>query len=161
MTEITIETHIKAPVELCFDLALDVHAHAESAAFSGERLIAPGRLTGTLQLGDLVCFEGRHFGIRHRFCARIIELERPRRFVDRMEHGIFRRLEHIHEFHPAGTGTIMRDILRWEAPLGAVGRIADAVYIKRHMSWFVRTKQHHLKRIVERRLQPRDESSAS
>jgi hypothetical protein len=77
MTELIIETYIEAPVEHCFDLARDVSAHAESAAFSGERLVAPGRVTGLLEVGDLVCFEGRHFGITQRFSAKITEMRRP------------------------------------------------------------------------------------
>lgn len=150
MTEIIIETNIEAPVELCFDLARDVSAHAQSAGFSGERLVAPGRLTGLLEVGDLVCFEGRHFGIRQRFCARITEVERPHRFVDEMVQGLFTWLTHVHDFAPQGNGTVMRDVLRWRAPLGPLGRIADVLFLKRHMSWFVTTKQQHLKEIAER-----------
>src|SRR5216117_647115 len=71
MGEITVRTWIDAPVELCFDLARDVGMHVESAAFSGERLVAPGKLSGILEVGDLVCFEGRHAGLPQRFCARI------------------------------------------------------------------------------------------
>ena len=77
MGEITIETRIRAPIELCFDLARDVTAHAESAAFSSERVIAPERTQGLLELGDTVAFEGRHFGITQRFVARITILDAP------------------------------------------------------------------------------------
>ena len=131
MTTITIETVIDAPPELCFELALDVDAHAESAAFSGERV------------GDLLTFEGRHFGFRQRFTTRIIEVDRPRRFVDAMVRGTFKRLRHVHEFHPADTGTLMRDILELDGLLGFL--------LKRHMQWFIQTKQQHLKDIIERR----------
>jgi ligand-binding SRPBCC domain-containing protein len=143
LTTITIETLIAAPPELCFDLALDVDAHAESAAFSGERVVEPGRVSGVLQLGDLVTFEGRHFGIRQRFTARIVEVDRPRRFIDEMVRGAFTRLRHVHEFEPRGDQTLMRDILEWQAPLGFL--------LKRHMTWFVATKQQHLKSIIEGR----------
>ena len=71
MATIVVETRIRAPIELCFDLARDVGAHAESAAFSSERVVEPGRTQGLLELGDLVAFEGRHFGITQRFVARI------------------------------------------------------------------------------------------
>ena len=143
MTTITIETVIDAPPELCFELALDVDAHAESAAFSGERVVEPGRLSGVLQLGDLLTFEGRHFGFRQRFTTRIIEVDRPRRFVDAMVRGTFKRLRHVHEFHPADTGTLMRDTLELDGLLGFL--------LKRHMQWFIQTKQQHLKDIIERR----------
>jgi ligand-binding SRPBCC domain-containing protein len=140
---IVVETAIEAPVEVCFDLALDVGVHAESAAFSGERIVEPGRTSGALQLGDLLTFEGRHFGIHQRFTTRITEVDRPRRFVDEMVRGFFRRLRHVHEFEPHDGGTLMRDILELEG--------AFAFLLEHHMRWFVTTKQQHLKAIIERR----------
>lgn len=151
MTTITVDTVIAAPPGLCFDLARDVDAHEESAAFSGERIVPPGRTSGLLQLGDLVAFEGRHFGIRQRFVARITEVEPPHRFVDEMVEGTFASLRHIHEFHAIEHGTLMRDILTWQAPLGVLGTLADRLFLRRHMEWFVRTKQQGLKRIAETR----------
>lgn len=140
---VVVETSIAAPVELCFDLALDVDVHAESAAFSGERVVEPGRTSGVLQVGDLLTFEGRHFGIRQRFTTRITEADRPLRFVDEMVRGFFRRLRHVHEFHPRDGCTLMRDVLEFEG--------AFAFILERHMTWFVTTKQQHLKEIIERR----------
>ena len=149
VTEIIVTTYIEAPQEVCFDLARDVAAHAESASFSNERLVAPGKLSGLLEAGDLVCFEGRHFGLRQRFCARITLVDRPHVFVDEMVEGVFSSLRHVHEFSPSGRGTLMEDRLVWKAPLGVLGRLADVLFLKRHMEWFVRTKQSHLKRIAE------------
>jgi hypothetical protein len=152
MGSITVTTFINAPVDVCFDAARDVSLHVESSAFSGERLVAPGRLDGVLERGDLVCFEGRHFGMRHTFCARITEVRRPDRFVDEMERGMFRRLRHVHAFERIGDRTLMRDELTWEAPLGILGRIADKLFLEQHMRWFVTTKQTHLKGLIERRI---------
>ncbi len=154
MTSLIIETYIHAPIESCFDLARDVGAHAESAAFSAERVVAPGRTHGLLELGDLVAFEGRHFGLRQRFAARITALERPHRFVDEMVEGAFKWLRHVHEFKAGRDATLMRDILEWEAPFGIAGRLADLVFLRRHMRWFVATKQTALKRIAEERANP-------
>ena len=151
MGSIRIETRIKAPIELCFDLALDVDAHAESAAFSTERVVKPGRLHGVLELGDLIAFEGRHFGIRQRFVAKITVLDRPRLFIDEMVEGRFNSLRHVHEFESHSGLTIMRDLLEWTPPFGLVGSLADRIFLVRHMRWFVTTKQCQLKRIAETR----------
>src|SRR5437773_606242 len=69
--------------------------------------------------------------------------DRPRRFVDEMVRGTFKRLRHVHEFHPRDGGTLMRDILELDGLLGFL--------LKRHMQWFIQTKQQHLKDIIERR----------
>jgi ligand-binding SRPBCC domain-containing protein len=151
MTRIVIETIIRAPIEICFDLARDVNAHSQSAAFSSERVVPPGRTEGLLELGDLVAFEGRHFGVRQRFIARITKLDRPRRFDDEMVQGSFKWLRHYHEFSFSNGITTMRDTLEWESPLGILGHLADFLFLRRHMHWFVSTKQNGLKRIAEAR----------
>jgi ligand-binding SRPBCC domain-containing protein len=149
MTRIVIETKIYAPIELCFDLARDVNAHRESAAFSSEQVVPPGRTEGLLELGDLVAFEGRHFGFKQRFVARITALDRPHRFDDEMIQGSFKWLRHFHEFTSTDDLTVMRDTLEWEPPLGIIGCLADALFVRRHMLWFVSTKQNGLKRMAE------------
>jgi len=151
MTRIIIETRIHAPIELCFDLARDVDVHAESAAFSSERAVEPGRTHGSLELGDLIAFEGRHFGIKQRFVARITALDPPRRFDDEMVQGSFKWLRHVHAFEFADGVTTMRDTLEWEPPLGVIGRLADRLFLRRHMYGFVSKKQNALKRIAENR----------
>ena len=152
VTSIVIETKIHAPIELCFDLARDVDAHSESAAFSSERIVPPGRTEGLLELGDLVAFEGRHLGVKQRFVARITALDRPHRFDDEMVQGSFKWLRHFHEFVFYDGVTTMRDTLEWEPPLGIVGRLADRLFLRRHMHWFVSTKQNGLKRMAEDRV---------
>ncbi len=148
MGHVRITTSISAPVEVCFDAALNVGLHVESAKFSNERLVAPGRLEGQLQLHDLVCFKGRHFGITQTFCARIVELDRPRRFTDEMVRSAFRSLRHVHEFEERNGVTTMTDTLDWKAPLGA---LAD-LFVVPHMRNFVTAKQLALKKLIEQGL---------
>jgi hypothetical protein len=151
---IIVETWIDAPPDRCFELARDVGAHVESAGFSGERAVPPGRTAGLLELGDRVTFEGVHFGIRQRITAEITELDRPRRFVDQLVRSAFERLRHEHDFHARDGGTLMVDTLEWVAPFGILGRLADRLFLERHMRWFVSTKQQALKGIAERRSSP-------
>lgn len=149
MPEIEIETRIRAPIERCFDLARDVEVHARSAAFSAERVVSPGRTAGLLELGDLVTFRGRHLGLTRTLTARVVELHRPDRFVDEMVAGSFESLRHVHEFEQDGEETVMKDTLRWRAPLGPLGRLADELILRRHLLRFLRKKQRALKAIAE------------
>lgn len=149
MVEIEIETRIRAPIERCFDLARDVEVHAQSAAFTAERVIPPGRTEGLLELGDLVTFCGHHLGVTRTLTARVVELHRPDPFVDEMVAGAFQSLRHVHEFEQVGDETIMKDTLRWKAPCGALGRLANELILRRHLRWFLRKKQRALKVIAE------------
>jgi hypothetical protein len=147
-----VVTQIAAPAQVCFDAARSLEAHVESAGFSNERLVQPGKLDGYLDLGDLVCFEGRHFGVKQRFCARITEMDPPNRFTDEMVRGAFHSLRHVHIFEESAGTTTMIDILEWTAPLGPLGRLADRLFLERHMRWFVTTKQNALKRMILKEL---------
>jgi len=149
MPTIVIETRIAAPIEVVFDLARDVAAHALQSAFTGERVVEPGRTSGLLELDDLLTFEGRHLGVRQRVTVRITEMQPPRRFVDEGVRGALRELHHVHEFLRDGDATVMRDVITWRSPLGFLGRIADTLFVTRHMRWFVSKKQQHLKQMAE------------
>ena len=144
-----IETRIAAPIERVFDLARDVGAHVASSAFTGERAVEPGRTSGLLDLGDLLTFEGRHLGVRQRITVRITEMDPPRRFVDEGVRGALRELRHVHEFVAEGGVTVMRDTITWRSPLGILGRAADALFVTRHMRWFVTEKQRRLRAMLE------------
>lgn len=148
MTTIVIETRIAAPIELCFDLARDVDAHLRTSARTGERAVA-GKTSGLLDLGDEVTFEAVHFGVRQRLTSRIVEFDRPRRFVDEMVNGAFASLRHCHEFIAEGAMTVMRDTLVWRSPLGLLGILADRLFLERHMREFVTNKQRDLKAYAE------------
>jgi ligand-binding SRPBCC domain-containing protein len=148
MPTIVVETRIAAPIELCFDLARDVGAHARSAAATGERIVGP-KTTGCLELGDEVTFEARHLGIRQRLTSRIVEFSRPTRFVDQMVTGAFTSLRHVHEFMPDGAVVVMRDTLTWQSPLGRLGALADSLFLVRYMRNFLVRKQSLLKAEAE------------
>jgi len=149
MPTIRLVTRIAAPIDVCFDLARDVAAHLETSSFTAERVVG-GKTSGLLDLGDVVTFEGVHFGIRQRLTSRIVELDRPRRFVDEMVAGPFTSLRHVHEFVVDGQFVVMCDTLIWRSPLGFLGVVADKVFLERHMRTFMEKKQALLRQHAER-----------
>ena len=148
MPAIVVETRIAAPIERCFDLARDVETHLRTASFTRE-CVGGGRTSGLLGPGDIVTFEARHFGIRQRLTSKIVEFDRPHRFVDEMVQGPFASLRHVHEFIDDGDAVLMRDTLIWRSPLGFLGALADTFFVARHMRTFMVTKQSELRRCAE------------
>jgi len=153
MTTVIVETRIDAPLELCFDLARDVDVHVQTSCATKERAV-DGKTTGRLELGDVVTFEGIHFGIRQRLSGKITEYDRPRRFVDEMMKGAFSSLRHVHEFSHENGSILMRDTLTWRAPFGIVGRFFDKVLLERHMRTYLVEKQKKLKSLAEEMATP-------
>ncbi|MDB5297957.1 MAG: cell division protein [Phycisphaerales bacterium] len=139
---------IDAPVAVCFDLARSVDAHVKSAAGTGERVVG-GRRSGLLELGDEVTWEGRHFGFVQRLSSRITEFRPFTFFQDRMAKGAFRFLEHDHVFQSHGGGTLMTDVLRFEAPFGPLGWVAERVVLDPHLRRFLVARGRVLKAMAE------------
>jgi ligand-binding SRPBCC domain-containing protein len=149
MPTIEIETLIHAPVELCFDLSVDVDVHQRSVAGTSERAVA-GVTSGRMALGDEVTWEARHLGRTRRLSSRITEYERPIRFVDEMVSGPVKCFRHVHTFVAAGgEGTRMTDRFEYRSPLGVIGRLADVLFLERHMRRLLNMRNGHIKAVAE------------
>ena len=139
---------IEAPAEGCFDLMRDIRIHTQTTAQTHERVIG-GVTAGRLELGQVVTFKGRHFGLTQRLTVKVIEFDRPHRFVDEMASGSFSSFVHVHEFKPTEHGTLMIDTVSWRSPLGIIGRIVDTLLLKRHLTSRIGNRNAALKAIAE------------
>jgi ligand-binding SRPBCC domain-containing protein len=146
---ITVETRIAAPPERCFLLSLNIDLHVQSAAPTRERAVA-GVTHGLIGLGERVTWEGRHFGLKLRHETLITACERPKYFQDAMVNGLFRSFVHDHYFETAADAdTAMRDVLRFAAPLGPLGSIAEALVLKRYLQRFLVERNQVIRRVAE------------
>ncbi|WP_232699501.1 SRPBCC family protein [Brevibacillus daliensis] len=148
MPIIKSELVIKAPPQVCFDLARSIDIHMQSTSETSERAIG-GRISGLIELGETVTWEAVHFGVRQQLTAKITEMEAPYRFVDEMVAGAFKRFYHVHEFTPTENGTIMVDIFDYTSPYGLIGRFADLLFLEKYMERFLLTRNLYIKKLAE------------
>ncbi|MDX2170185.1 MAG: SRPBCC family protein [Deltaproteobacteria bacterium] len=149
MPTIEVTTHIAAPVERCFDLSRSIDLHQDSQSASDERAVY-GVTSGLIDLGQSVTWEARHLGVRQRLTSRITAFDRPRHFRDSMVAGAFAQLDHDHWFESDGaTGTVMRDVFYFEAPLGILGRIAELLVLTPYMRRLLIARNAVVKRVAE------------
>src|SRR2546423_7951538 len=148
MPVIVLKTLVRAAPSRCFDLARDVELHQRSTAASGERAVG-GVTSGLLGPGDEVTWEATHFGVRQRLTSRVTEFEPPRRFVDEMVRGAFRRFRHEHQFLAVDGGTAMLVTFDYTSPLGPLGRLADTLFLRQYMSQLLRRRNAYLKSEAE------------
>jgi ligand-binding SRPBCC domain-containing protein len=148
VVEIESELFIAAPRERVFDLARSIDLHQRTLEHTGERAVG-GRTAGLIGLGETVTWRARHLGVTQHLTSRISGFDRPRWFRDEMVRGAFAWMEHDHWFDQAEGGTVLRDRFRFAAPLGPLGRIAEALVLRRYMTRFLDTRNAVLKRIAE------------
>jgi len=148
MVRFELTEDIAAPIERCFDLARSVDLHVKTALRTHEQAVA-GCTSGLIGPGETVTWRGKHFGLWFFHTSRITAFDRPRYFQDSMLKGSFKRYQHGHAFHPQDGKTQMTDIVEFEAPFGILGRIAEKLFLERHLKNFVRQRNAHIKRIAE------------
>lgn len=147
MPVIRTELQIRAQIEVCFDLFRDMSLHSQSVKHTKERVIDGA--TGLIGAGEFVTFEAVHLGVRQRLTTRIVEFEAPYRFVGEMVRGAFKRFRHTHEFVPTEEGTLLIDTFDYTSPLGPLGRLADVLFLERHMRNFLEHRNLYIKQIAE------------
>ncbi|MEM1227684.1 MAG: SRPBCC family protein [Planctomycetota bacterium] len=148
MPVLSLRTEIDAPLETVFDLSRSIDLHIESTSQTNEKAVA-GRTSGLIELGETVTWEATHFWVRQRLTVRISQFDRPHHFRDSMVKGAFSRFDHDHHFAPSDVGTIMTDVFDFTSPLGLLGRIADALFVTRHMRTLLLTRNKLIKSIAE------------
>jgi ligand-binding SRPBCC domain-containing protein len=80
--------------------------------------------------GTLIEYQIRLGSIPLRWQTRIEEFDPPRRFVDVQLRGPYRMWHHTHEFQEVEGGTLMIDLVRYQMPLGPLGRLAHALLVR-------------------------------
>ena len=148
MPVIKLEIEINAPVERVFDLARCIDLHLETMKRNNEKAIG-GKTEGLIDAGETVTWQATHFGVRQKLTSKITAFDRPHYFRDEMQKGAFRRFTHDHYFEEIPSGTLMQDVFDYDSPLGILGKIADAVVLKRYMTGLLTERNLLIKKISE------------
>jgi ligand-binding SRPBCC domain-containing protein len=142
------ETRIEAPPEVVFAF------HESSGAL--ERLIPPWErlevIEGgqSLKPGERVVMSTGLGPLRLRWVAEHTEYEPGRMFADRQVEGPFASWYHRHVFLDDGQGgTLLRDIVEYEPPLGIVGRLVAGGLVESRLRKIFDYRHETTRRIVE------------
>jgi ligand-binding SRPBCC domain-containing protein len=139
---------IKAPIEVCFNLARDVDIHTQTTVKTKEKAVG-GVTKGLLEEGNSVTWAAVHFGIKQRLTSRVIFMEKPHSFVDVMVKGIFKSFIHIHQFMEEKEGTVMVDHFQYKSRFGPIGNLIDKLFLEKYMKKFIVMRAIELKKIAE------------
>jgi ligand-binding SRPBCC domain-containing protein len=147
LVRIELSTPIAAPIERCFDLSRSIDLNLAST--EGHQRAIAGVTSGLIGLGQEVTWSGRHFGFVVRHTSRISAYEFPRYFQDSMIRGAFHSYHHDHYFEPSDGGTLMKDVVRFSAPYGWLGRVVERLVLERHMRRLLEHRNLYIRRAAE------------
>jgi ligand-binding SRPBCC domain-containing protein len=150
-TIIHLTTHINAPITKCFELSISVDVHQQSTGNTREKAIA-GVTSGMMELNDTVTWEAVHFGVKQKLTSKITKYQYPFYFVDEMVNGAFKKIYHQHVFTESGNTTTMTDIFEYAAPLGALGKLAEKLFLNRYLKKFLIERNNYIKLLAEQRM---------
>ena len=149
MQLIQLVTKIAAPPERCFLLSLNIDLHMETTSHTREVAIA-GITHGIIGPNETVTWRGRHFGVMLTHQSLISAYDPPHHFQDSMLRGMFKSFVHDHYCDATPEGhTLMRDELRFAAPLGPLGSIAETFVLRRYFIHFLEERNALIKQVAE------------
>ena len=102
-----------------------------------------------LHEGVLLAYRLRLFGLPIRWRTEIAGWEPPHAFVDRQLSGPYALWEHTHTFTPVEQGTEVRDVVRYRIPLGALGALAQRVFVRRWLDAIFDYRATRLRELLE------------
>ncbi len=148
MPQITLQTFIAAPAQVCFDLSLSIDLHKISTAHTNEEAI-DGTTTGLIKLGEYVTWRARHFGIWFKMTSKITSLVDNEYFTDEMVKGPFKFIKHTHTFETQNCGTLMTDVFNFQSPFGILGFIADRLILTAYLRKLLINRNAVIKKYAE------------
>jgi ligand-binding SRPBCC domain-containing protein len=87
-----------------------------------------------VQVGTVIEYALRMRGLPLRWTTEITEWEPPNRFVDFQSRGPYKLWHHTHRFIAQGDSTLIEDEVRYQLPLGILGRMAHSLLVKRDVT---------------------------
>lgn len=87
------------------------------------------------------------FGVPFGWRTLIEEFEPELRFVDLQLRGPYRLWRHTHEFSDAPGGTLMRDVVEYELPLGLLGEAVRSLFVERQLLYIFDFRRDAIERL--------------
>jgi ligand-binding SRPBCC domain-containing protein len=88
---------------------------------------------GEMRAGFKIAYRIKWMGVSLRWITKITEYQPPHRFLDVQTKGPYKVWRHEHTFEEADSGTIVRDVVRYQLPFGILGDVAHWLIVRRQL----------------------------
>ncbi len=108
------------------------------------------RSEGPLEMaaGTTIDYRIRVLKLPMRWRSLISVWEPGHRFADVMLRGPYRSWHHVHTFHERDGGTLIRDRIEYSLPMGPLGRLAHALFVRRQLEGIFAYRREAIHRIL-------------
>lgn len=148
MARIHLTTVINAPADRVFDLSRSIALHKISTAETHEEAIA-GTTSGLINENETVTWQAKHLFKLRKFTSKITAMKRPVHFTDEMVQGDFKSFKHEHHFKSIENGMLLIDIIEFESPYGALGELANKLFLKSYLQKLMGKRNAVIKEYAE------------
>lgn len=148
MPSLHLTTFIAAPADRVFDLSRSIDLHKVSMSHFKEEAVSGVRF-GLIEKDETVTWRGRHLFKTRLLRTKITAMKKKEMFTDEQIEGDFKQLKHEHYFKPCENGTIMIDLIEYEAPYGVIGKFVNTVYLRRYMKRLIEQRNKCIKEFAE------------
>jgi len=101
-----------------------------------------------MHVGTLIEYRLHVHRVPLRWVSQIEAWEPGRSFVDRQLRGPYGLWRHRHTFKAAGEATIVRDDVEYALPLGALGKLAHPLFVRRDVERIFEYRRHAVDRLL-------------
>jgi len=141
--------HVDAAPEEVFDFFADaMNLQRITPPWLGIRVLTPPPIA--MAPGARIEYRLRLHGLPLRWLTQISVWEPPHGFVDVQLRGPYRLWHHTHSFEPDGDGVRVRDVVRYALPLGPLGGLANAAFVRRDLARIFDHRQQAVARLLKR-----------
>ena len=131
-TTLVMEQWVPRPPEDVFSFFSDAHnLERITPPFLKFRILSVS--TPTMQTGTRIDYQISLHGVPVRWQSLIQDWNPVRSFVDTQTRGPYHRWEHTHEFEPHDGGTVIRDRVQYELPIGALGAVVAGGFVAKDL----------------------------
>lgn len=151
---------VERPIEDVFEFFSDAaNLEVLTPAFLRFSILTP--LPIAMREGARIEYALRLFGLPLRWRTVISAWESGRRFVDEQESGPYALWRHTHTFEAVDGGTLVRDVVDYALPFGAIGRLAHTLFVGRTLDRIFTYRQTAIARAFSGDPEPGRRTSSS
>lgn len=138
---------IRRPLQDVFAFFADAgNLEAITPPFLQFQILTP--LPIAMRAGAVIEYRLKLFGLPFHWRTVIESFDPPHRFIDQQARGPYRLWRHLHEFRETPDGTEMVDRVDYELPLGPIGSLVHAAFVRRSLAEIFDYRQQRIAELL-------------